>query len=91
MTFDEIKTIKMTPEQANTHIAALVTHIKRMERKLVHNDRKIAEYLKIGDSSKANAEMKKKQYRIYLIVETEKELARMRQIFGETENAESRN
>lgn len=91
MTFDEMKTVTMTQEQGNIHIAALVTHIKRMTRKLEQYDRRIASCQEVGDLALALKISASKEWKKRIIAETEKELARLRQIFGDKENAESRN
>ena len=83
MIIKETKTITLTPEQATTHIAALVTHIKRMTRKLAHNDMRIAECQAAGDLAMAFQISNSKQLRIQRIAYTQKELERMRQIFGD--------
>lgn len=86
MIFEETKTITLTQEQAETHIAALVTHIKRMTRKLAHNDMRIAECQADGDLAMALKISNSKQQRIQRIADTKKELERMRQIFGDRYN-----
>ena len=91
MIFDETKTITLSPEQARIHIAALVTHSKRLARKLNHDDEMIAEYMRNGDRELADDAMAKKQRRIHFIMETEDELERMRCIFGDYQNGTSKN
>ncbi|MBR1951957.1 MAG: hypothetical protein IKA32_05240 [Lentisphaeria bacterium] len=83
-TFDEITPIPFTREQLDCHIAALVTHIKRMERRTVQYDIRIDELMEAGGKDnlkEAQSLYAKKQERLQRIAETKKELARMREIF----------
>ncbi len=86
MTFEEIKQVPFLPEQAYTHIAALYTHIKHMKRKLHYDDMRIAEHQDKGDLAMALKISASKQKRQQRIAETEKELARMVEIFGDMKN-----
>lgn len=89
MTFEESKIITMTPKQAKCHITALTLLVDRMERRLEHYDRKIAEYQAVGDLPMALKQSNAKQYRIGLIAETKKEIARMQKIFGDFSDGKS--
>ena len=89
MTFEEIKHVPFLPEQARTHIAALVAHCNRTERKITHYEMKIDKLLRKGDKAsieKAQQLYHIKQERIGMIEEMEKEIARMRDIFGDCGN-----
>ena len=91
ITFEETQTMTFTQEQARIHYFALKTHIKRMERALEHHDYKIAEFQQAGDLPMALKEMNKKQRRLNYLFNTQKELNRMCEIFGDLENGTGEN
>lgn len=78
-----MKTIELTPEQASTHIVALSVHIGRMKRRVEGLDLKIAEHRRNGEMALAIKLNEAKNHRLQMICDTEKELARMRHIFGD--------
>lgn len=88
---EKTKTITLTPDQARIHYFALKTHIKRMKRTLGYSDRKIAEHQQDGDVPMALKVSLSKQQRIQYIINTENELNRMCEIFGEFENGTGEN
>lgn len=77
-----MKTIELTPEQADTHIVALTVHIGRMKRRVEMLDFKIAEHRHNGEMAMAMKLNESRNYRLQLIADTQKELARMQSIFG---------
>ena len=85
-TFDEIKRVSFTPEQARCHVAALCNRAKVMERKLADLDGMIADCIDAGDNVKAQELYHSKQKRLAVIAEMRKEIARMRKIFGDIVN-----
>lgn len=85
-TYDEIKRVSFTPEQARCHVAALCNRAKVMERKLADLDNMIAECMDAGDHKQAQELYHKKQKRLAVIAEMRKEIARFREIFGEVVN-----
>ena len=90
-TFEENKNVTFTPEQASTHIAALITHKKRMERKLEHLDMRIAESRGNGEFAMVLKLTEAKKQRLLKIAATEKEIERMQKIFGDKANGKSTN
>ena len=85
-TFDEIKRVSFTPEQARCHVAALCNRAKVMERKLADLDNMIADCVDSGDNAGAQELYHKKQKRLAVIAEMRKEIARFREIFGDVVN-----
>ncbi len=91
MNFDEIKRVPFTPEQANTVIAALVTHLKRMKRRYQGIKMEIAEHLAKGERALALKKTSSNEARLQRIAETREELNRMRELFPEVTNGNSEN
>lgn len=85
-TFDEIKRVSFTPEQARCHVAALCNRAKVMERKLADLDLLIGESVDAGDNAKAQELYHRKQKRLAVIDFMRKEIERFRKIFGEVVN-----
>lgn len=85
-TFDEIKRVSFTPEQARCHVAALCNRAKVMERKLADLDLLIGESVDAGDNAKAQELYHSKQKRLAVIDFMQKEIARFREIFGDVVN-----
>ena len=85
-TYDEIKHVSFTPEQARCHVAALCNRAKVMERKLNDLDNMIAECAENGDHKQAQELYHKKQNRIAIIAKYREEEKRFRKIFGEVVN-----
>lgn len=90
-TFEETKTVSFTPEQASTHIAALVTHLKRMKRRYQGIKMEVAEHLANGERAMALKKQASNDARLQRIAETRKELDRMREIFPEVNNGNTKN
>lgn len=86
-----VKNVPFTPEQASTHIAALITHYKRMERKLEHLDMRIAESRENGEIAMVLKLTEAKKQRLLKIAATKKEIVRMREYFGDMANGQSAN
>lgn len=80
-TFDEIKEVALTPEQGDLHIAALVTHINRMERKLIQVNIRIARHQQQGELALAMKLYEGKKKRLRFIAAAKEELDRFREIF----------
>ena len=78
-----MKTIELTPEQASTHIVALSVHIERIKRRVKVLDWKISEHRQRGEIAMAIKLNDSKNLRLQMIADTQKELARMRHIFGD--------
>ena len=91
MIFDETKTITLTPEQARIHIVALSVHIERMKRRAERLDAKTAEHRRDRELALALKMQAAKDHRLRMIADTQKELDRMREIFGELKDGKSRN
>lgn len=85
-TFDEIKYVSFTPEQARCHVAALCNRAKVMERKLNDLGSKIEQCVLAGNEAKAKAMYDEMQKRLAIIAEMRKEIARFREIFGDVVN-----
>ena len=77
-----MKTIELTPEQAEIHLVALGVHIGRMKRRIEGIELKIAEHRRNGEVALAIKLNESKNLRLQMIADTKKELARMRHIFG---------
>ena len=86
-----IKNIPFSLEQVDCHIAALITHYKRMERKLEHLDTRIAESRENGELAMLLKLTESRKQRLLKIAATKKEIARMRGIYGEMANGQSAN
>ena len=90
-TFDEVKKVSFTPEQADTVIAALVVHLKRMKRHFQGVNIKIAKALADGEKDKVTELIASNDARLKRIAETRKELDRLRELFPEVNNANAEN
>ena len=90
-TFDEIKWVSFTPEQARCHVATLRNRAKVMERKLNDLDREIEYCLDAGDNNGAQELYHKKQNRLAIIAMYKEEIDRFREIFGDVVNGQSKN
>lgn len=91
MTFDEIKNVPFTAAQADTVIAALVTHLKRMKRRYQGIKMEIAEHLAKGEKAMALKKTAANETRLQRIAETRNELNRMRELFPEVCNGNAKN
>lgn len=91
MTFEEQKTITLTPEQAKIHIISMKVQKKNLLRKLSDYDWKIARYQSNRDLASALGKSISREWHKNLIEEIGKEIDRMEEVFGKYEDSTGEN